>query len=176
MKSKTKIIFTAVCAGWLAGCSTGKEEIQFSDEHSPEPTNAATTAALPHAQKLEKADLLKVEMAVYGYLLQRHFWDAGEYSAVFLQADEAEVAAIRRTIPTHVPPIEQANRAELRPGRTPVDRDTGKPVMILSVDALEPEGDTVTAIGRWYAGDAVTGFYTFELKKNGAEWVIKSVK
>jgi hypothetical protein len=176
MKSKQKIMFTAICAGLLAGCSASKEEIRFSDERSPEPTNAAAIAALPQPQRLEKADLLKVEIAVYGYLLQRHFWDAGEYSAIFLQADDAEVEAIRRTFPNHNPPIKAAYHAELRPGRTPVDKDTGEPAMILSVDALEPEGDTVAVIGRWYAGDAVTGFYTFELKKNGAEWVIESVK
>jgi len=168
-------MFTAICAGLLAGCSASKEEIRFNDERSPEPTNAAATAP-PQTPGLEKADLLKVEMAVYGYLLQRHFWDAGEYSAIFLQADDAEVEAIRRAFPNHIPPVKEACRAELRPGRTPVDKDTGGPAMILSVDALEPEGTTVDAIGRWFAGDAVTGFYTFELKKNGAEWVIEGVK
>jgi hypothetical protein len=133
-------------------------------------------AAVPQTRKLAKDDVAKVEMAVYGYLLQRHFWDAGEYSAIFLQADDAEVKAIRRTFPDHHPPIKEAYRAELRPGRTPVDKDTGGRAMILSVDALEPERDTVSAIGRWYAGDAVTGFYTFELKKNDGEWNIESVK
>ena len=48
--------------------------------------------------------------------------------------------------------------------------------MILSVDALEPEGNTVEAIGKWYAGDAVTGHYTFSLKKVDGEWTIESVK
>ncbi len=160
----------------LAGCSTSKEEIRFGDEHSPERTNADATTAVPQTPRLEKADLRKVETAVYGYLLQRHFWDAGEYSAIFLQADDAEVEAMRRTFPNHIPPIKAGYRAELRPGRTPVDKDTGGPGMILSVDALEAEGDAVAAIGRWYAGDAVTGFYTLELKKSGAEWVIESVK
>jgi len=178
MKSRFKIFFTAVCAVWLVGCAYNREEIQFGDEHALEPTNAPAPviAAPPQPQRLEKADLLKVEVAVYGYLLQRHFWDAGDYSAVFLQADDAEVTAIRRDSPNHAPPIKAASHAELRPGRTPVDKDTGKPAMILSVDALEPEGGTVSAIGRWYGGDAVTGFYTFELKKNGADWVIESVK
>ena len=176
MKSKQKIIFTALCAGWLAGCSTSREEIHFSDERSPEPTNAIAPAAPPQPQRLEKDDLLKVEIAVYGYLLQRHFWDTGEYSAIFLQADEAEVKTIRRAFPNHNPPIKAATHAELRPGRTPMDKDTGRPAMILSVDALEPERQTVAAIGRWYAGDAVTGFYTFALEKSGADWVIESVK
>ena len=176
MKLKTKVIFPALFAGLLAGCSTRKEQIQFSDEHLPQPTNAATAAVPPQTPRLEKGDLLKVETAVYGYLLQRHFWDAGEYSAIFLQADDVEVAAIRRIFPNHVPPIKAAYRAELRPGRTPVDRDTGKPAMILSVDALDPEGDTVAVIGRWYAGDAVTGHYTFSLRRADGGWMIESVK
>jgi len=178
VKSRFKIIFTTICAGWLSGCTSNREQIQFSDERAPEPTNAPAPiiAAPPRPQRLQKDDLLRVEIAVYGYLLQRHFWDAGEYSAIFLQADDAEVKTIRRAFPNHNPPIKAATHAELRPGRTPMDKDTGRPAMILSVDALEPEGDTVAAIGRWYAGDAVTGFYTFDLKKNGAEWVIESVK
>ena len=168
----------AICAGWLAGCTANREEIQFSDERALEPTNAPAPVltAPPQPQRLEKDDLLKVEMAVYGYLLQRHFWDAGEYSAVFLRADDAEVAAVRQAFPDQLPPIKASSHAELRPGRTPVDKDTGKPAMVLSVDAPEPEGDTVAAIGRWYAGDAVTGFYTFDLRKNGADWVIENVK
>ena len=176
VKSETKIIFAVLCVCSLSGCFSDKEAIRFSDEHSPEPTRVAATAASPQPQRLGKADLLKVEMAVYGYLLQRHFWDAGDYSAVFLQAEDAEVEAVRRTFPNHVPPIKAGNRAGLRPGRTPVDNDTGTPAMILSVDALDPEGDTVEAIGRWYAGDAVTGHYTFSLKKVNGDWTIESVR
>jgi len=176
MKLKTKVILSALFTCLLAGCRTSKEEIRFSDERLPEPTNAAATAALPQTPGLEKEDLQKVETAVYGYLLQRHFWDAGEYSAIFLQADNAGVEAIRRAFPNHIPPIKAADHAGLRPGRSPVDKDTGEPAMILSVDALEPEGNTVEAIGKWYAGDAVTGHYTFSLKKVDGEWTIESVK
>ena len=57
-----------------------------------------------------------------------------------------------------------------------MDKDTGKPAMILSVDTLETEGDTVQAIGKWYAGGAVTGYYTFILKKDADNWVIQSAK
>ena len=48
--------------------------------------------------------------------------------------------------------------------------------MVLSVNALDPEDETVEAIGKWFAGDAVTGFYTFKLKESGEEWHIESVK
>ncbi len=177
MKSKTKIIFAALYVCSLSGCFSDKETIRFSDERPPEPANATAPAALPPTPKLERDDLLKVELAVYGWLLQRHFWDAGEYSAIFLQADDAEVETIRRTFPNHVPPIKAAYRAGLRPGRTPVDKDTHQPAMIMSVDVGEPNADeSVDAIGRWYAGDAVTGHYTFSLKKVNGEWLIESVK
>jgi hypothetical protein len=63
---------------------------------------------------------------------------------------------------------------ELSPNRTPIDKDTGRPAMILSVDALDPVDDTVEAVGKWYAGGAVSGFYTFVLEKNGGDWVIES--
>jgi len=179
VRTAISFLFALLSACLVAGCHSDKENIRFSDDRLPGSTNTAAinaTAAQPQAPRLEKDDLLKVEMAVYGYLLQRHFWDDGEYAAIFLQADDAEVTAIRRAFPDHNPPIKPDYDAELRPGRTPVDKNTGKPAMILSVDALEPEGNTVEAIGKWYAGDAMTGHYTFSLKKVNGDWTIDSVK
>jgi len=46
----------------------------------------------------------------------------------------------------------------------------------LSVETLDPEDDTVQAVGKWYAGGAVSGFYTFKLRKTGGEWVVESAK
>jgi hypothetical protein len=86
------------------------------------------------------------------------------------------VDAIIKKFPKHVPPIKMSDRAELHPNRTPIDRDTGRPAMILSVEALDPAGDKVDAIGRWYAGGAVSGFYTFALRKSGGNWVVESVR
>jgi hypothetical protein len=165
---------------FLCGCGVSKEPIQFSAEHmatlgsraeTPEPSPKK-----PEVQKLSKQDLFKVEVAVFDYLLQRHFWDDGEYSAVFLQGDDDEVDALIKEFPNHVPPIKRSYSADLRPNRTPMDKETGKPAMILSVDTLDPEGDAVQAVGKWYAGGAVSGFYTFDLKKEGSDWVIKKVK
>jgi hypothetical protein len=173
---KFQIIFSLLLA-WLAmGCAGNKEKIVFSDEHSQAQERSVAAVIPAPPKKLEKQDLIKVEVAIYSYLLQRHFWDDGEYSAIFLQGDDAEVAALIKKFPNHVPPIKPDYRAELRPGRTPLDKETDKPAMILSVDALDPENDTVQAIGKWYAGDAVTGFYSFDLKKNGDDWEIESVK
>ena len=75
--------------------------------------------------------------------------------------------ALTRQFPGHVPPIKPGCRADLRPNLTSRDKDSGRPAMILSVDTLEATNGVAEAIGRWYAGPAVSGFYTFELKKSG---------
>jgi hypothetical protein len=173
-------ISMALALIFLSGCGVDKEPIQFSDEHMATlGSRAEAPAASPkkqEKQKLSKQDLFKVEVAVYSDLLQRHFWDNGEYSAVFLQGDDDEVDALIKAFPNHVPPVKRSYSADLQPNRTPVDKETGKPAMILSVDTLDPEGDTVQAIGKWYAGGAVSGFYTFTLKRNGVDWVVESAK
>ena len=176
MAAKLQIVFSLLLSLLLAGCATNSEKIIFSDEHSQTQARPVAAAVPSPPKKLDKRDLIKVELAIYSYLLQRHFWDNGEYSAIFLQGDDAEIAALIKKFPNHVPPIKPDYRAELRPGRTPLDTETGKPAMILSVDALDPEGDTVQAIGRWFAGDAVSGFYSFDLKKSGDDWEIENVK
>ena len=49
--------------------------------------------------------------------------------------------------------------------------------MILSADVNEPNPDgSVDAVGRWYAGDAVTGFRAFHLEKAGDEWQITEAR
>lgn len=174
--AKFQFGFWLLLSSLLAGCAANKEKIVFSDEHSQTQARSVAAAVPVPPKKLNKRDLLKVELAIYSYLLQRHFWDDGEYSAIFLQGDEAEVAELIKKFPNHIPPIKPDYRAELRPGRMPVDKETGKPAMVLSVDALDPEGDTVQAIGRWFAGDAVTGFYSFDLKKSDDDWEIENVK
>ncbi|MEI9863363.1 MAG: hypothetical protein WDN00_02155 [Limisphaerales bacterium] len=164
----------------LTGCGTDKNPIQFSPEHMATLNRRAEAPMTPpktnEKPKLPKQDLFDVEVAVYTYLLKGHFWDDGGYSAVFLQGDDDEVDALIKAFPNHVPPIKPSSSANLQPNRTPVDKDTGKPAMILSVDTLEPEGDTVQAIGKWYAGGAVSGYYTFVLKKDAGNWVIQSAK
>ena len=170
---KWKFHFIILSAFLLAGCSTEKEALQFSDER-PQPPARLVDNLIPSSQKLNKQDLFKVELAVYGFLLQRHFWDDNEYTAVFLQGEDDEVVALIKQFPNHVPPIKRSERAELLPNRTPIDKDTGKPAMILSVDALDPVNGMVEAVGKWYAGGAVSGFYTFSLQKSGDDWMIES--
>jgi hypothetical protein len=172
---KINSCFIILSACLFAGCSADKETIHFSDEHLQRPDDPITAVAAD-PEKLSKQDLFKVKLAVYGDLLQRHFWDAGEYSAVFVQGTDEEVDAVVRKFPNHVPPIKPSNHAQLLPNRTPLDKDTGKPAMILSVDALDPEDGMVQAVGRWYAGGAVSGFYTFSLRKSSGDWVIESFR
>jgi hypothetical protein len=178
MKSKTNIIFAVSCACLLSGCVRDKENIVFTDE----PTGAYkvrtnTVSTLPPPRESNKADELKVRVKVFEYLLSRHFWDEGDYAAIFIKGTGAEVVALQNKFPNHVPPIKPASRAELREGRTPRDMESGKPAIVLSVDDGEPNTDgSVDALGKWFAGDAVSGFYTFNLKKDGADWEIETVK
>lgn len=160
-----------------AGCAThkDKDKIVFSDD--AEIRAAASAVAPAPEKKLDKSDELKIEQVIFGYLLERHFWDLADYSAVFLQADDAQVKAMMKKYPDHAPPIKESHHASIQSHRTPIDKDTNKPAMILSADVNEPNADdSVDAIGRWYAGDAVTGFRAFNLKKADGEWQIVSVK
>jgi len=164
-----------LCVMLAAGCSTGSDGIEFISDAQLKPAGAPAVMQVPAATpKLAREDQFKIQVAIYGYLLNRHFLEGGEYSAVFVQGDDEEVAALIKQFPNHVPPIKPSDQANLRPNQTPLDRQTGKPAMIFSVDALEPADGTVLAIGRWYAGAAVSGFYTFTLRKTDGEWGIIS--
>jgi hypothetical protein len=177
MKIKFQLIIGLLSVALAAGCSTNKDKIWFRSDEQLKPAGSPAETAVPAAApKLAKEDLFQVQVAVYGYLLQRHFLKDDEYSAVFLQGDDAEVAALIKQFPGQVPPIKTSDQADLQPNRTPLDRQTGRPAIIFSVETLDPEGDTVQAIGRWYAGGAVSGFYTFSLRKVGGDWVIESTK
>jgi hypothetical protein len=165
---------------WLllaTGCASHNDKIVFSDDADIRAA-LANPPTPPPQPRLEKADELQIEQIIFGYLLERHFWDLADYSAVFLQADDAQVAAMIKKYPDHVPPIKQTFRASVQPHRAPLDKDTNKPAMILSADVNEPNADgSEDAIGRWYAGDAVTGFRAFHLTKaDGGDWQVITVK
>jgi hypothetical protein len=158
-----------------AGCASTPDNITFSDEAEIRAVAGTAPAASP--KRLEKADELKIEQQVFGYLLERHFWDLADYSAVFIQADDAQIKALIAKYPDHVPPVKPSSHAEVQPHLTPMDKDTKKPAMILSAEINEPNADgSVDAIGRWYAGDAVTGFRAVHLTKLNGDWQIAEVK
>jgi hypothetical protein len=161
VKMKTVFIFAAVCLGLLAGCASHRQ---------------AEKSSGGHPQTFEGRDDFKIEMAVYGYLLEKHPWDNGEYTAIFLEGSDARVAAMIRKFPDHVPPIKPSSRAQLRPNHAPIDRDTGKPALILSAKSMDPTNDVSEAIGTWYAGEAASGLCAFVLMKVNGEWTIQSAK
>jgi hypothetical protein len=156
---KTISVFAAVCLGLLAGCAS----------HQPAEKSGASW-------KFEAGDEFKIEVVVYEYLLERNFLGQGEYSAIFLEGGGTWVAALIRKFPNHVPPLKPSNRMQLYPNQTPIDKDTGKPAMILGVEAMDPTNGVAEAIGTWYAGGAVSGLYAFVLVKVDGEWTIQSAK
>jgi len=162
-------------AVFLGGCAARQQAIVFTDTTEVRPADA--DRALPPASRtLTSADNGQIERAVFSYLLE-HPLGAGEAcSAIFLQADESLEQALIFKYSHHQPPVKPASHAALSKARTPMDRDTLGPAMILSVDICEPESaDSAIALGRWYARGALAGFYTFALKKNGNDWMIQSV-
>lgn len=159
-----------------AGCAANNDKIVFSDESAVRAA-AAGAAVNRTPKKLTKTDELKIEQLVYSYLLERHFWDLADYSAVFLQADDDQVSGLMKKYPDHVPPIKASNRAQIEAQHTPLDKDTNKHAIVLSAEVNEPNADdSVDAIGRWYAGDTVTGFRAFHLIKLDDTWQISEVK
>jgi hypothetical protein len=156
---KIVLIFTGLLVCGLAGCRTSRQAEDLSA-----------------SRKLEGRDDFKIEMAVYGYLLEKHPWDNGEYSAVFLEGDDDRVAALIRKFPKHAPPIKPSNRAQLCPNQAPIDKDTGKLALILSAKAMDPTNDVSEAIGTWYVGEAVSGLCAFVLVKVDGQWTIQSAK
>jgi hypothetical protein len=128
------------------------------------------------SQRFEATDEFKIEGIVYGYLLERDFWKGGDFSAIFLKGSNAEVAAVVRRFPNHVPKIKPSDRVRLHEASSPIDKETGRPAMLLAAISSDPEGDRAEAIGTYYAGPMVSGRYVFTLKKVDGEWTIESVK
>ena len=157
-----------------AGCASNDEPVVF---YSTPKIPSFASGATAKTKGLSKDDEMKIQTVVYGYLLDRHFWEGGDYSAIFLQADDSVVDAFIKKFPDHVPPIKPSSHVDLRSNQSPLDKDTGKPVMILGADVGELNADgSVDVIGRWFAGGAVKGSYTFLVKETDGEWSIASVK
>jgi hypothetical protein len=170
------VFASAFSALFFSGCAADKSDIEFTDSASLPKLETNSTAFLPDKKTtLPEADERKIELAVFSDLLTRHFWDDGGYSAIFLQADDDTISAMQKKFPTRKPPIKETFRINVQPNIAPRDKDTGQPAMILSVDISEPEADgTVSAIGKWFAGGAVTGFYSYQLKKVGDDWQVQN--
>jgi hypothetical protein len=172
---ETKIIPLLASLVLLAGCAS-PEKIQFSDDAEIARLMPATMPKPPVSDGLEKAEVRQIEAVVFTRLLEQPATADKNCSAVFLQTDEETVTALMQKLPAHIPPIKQAWHLEIRPGQSPLDKDTYRAAMILSVTVSEPENSIVTAVGKWFAGDAVSGISTFEFKKVGGEWVAQTGK
>ena len=164
---KTVSITAGVFLCLLAGCASHKPAA---------PATAATATAPVASQKFEAGDDFKIEAAVYGYLLEKRPWGSGEYAVIFLGGNEARVAALTRKFPHHVPPLKPASRAQISLNQTPMDKDTGKPGLILTAKAVDPTNDVSEAIGTWNGGGDASGLSAFVLMKVDGEWTIKSVQ
>ena len=166
---------TGLLAVFLGGCASRQPAIVFSD--APELRAAdADRPVSPAGRDLTAADDLQIERAVFSYLLEHPLGTDAACSAIFLQADEGLEQALISKYPRHQPPVKPAGHAALSKGRAPMDRDTLGPAMVLSVEICEPESTgSVLALGHWYAGGSLAGFYTFALQKTGGEWAIQSV-
>jgi hypothetical protein len=154
----------AVCLCLPAGCASHQQ--------------AQTSKAKPSEarQKFEADDDFKIEAAVYGYLLEKRPWGNGEYGTIFLEGDDDRVAALIRKFPHHVPPLKPADRAQPLPNQTPIDKDTGKPGLMLSAKAVDPTNGVSEAIGTWNGGEAVSGTSAFVLMKTDGGWIVQSVQ
>ena len=119
---------------------------------------------------------MTLKHCVFSFLVERHFGEDRNYSAVFVASEESRTDALRQKFPHHVPPLKPWWQLNQTPGRSPVDLDTGSAARVLSVEADDPENGVVTALGKWFGGDAVAGFYTFELKLDHEVWKMQSVK
>lgn len=160
-----------------AGCSTDERPIVFLSEVKVPGYVENPSGSLKETQGLSKVDEQKIEIAVFSHLLRQKLWDNGDFSAIFLQADETVVDGMIRKFPHHAPPIKESSHLDLDSAKMPLDRDTGLPVLILNADigALKPDG-TVDVVGRWYAGSVVKGDATFTLKKAGEDWSVAVVQ
>ncbi len=172
MNMKLFFAGTGLCLLLAAGCGTDKEAIYFA---SAAKMPAAMAEPSPVPRGLSKADEAKIDIIVFSNLLARHLWKDGDCTALFLQAEDAVVETMIKQFPNHNPPIKPSIHIDLRSNQSPLDKDTGKPVMILGADVSDPNADgTVDVVGRWYAGGAVQGFNNFKLKKTGEDWLIVS--
>jgi hypothetical protein len=146
----------------LAGCSTGKPSEKSRESRKP--------------GVIDVSDDFKIEKAVYGYLLGKHPWNSGEYAAIFLTGSDDRVAALIKSFPKQIPPLKPNDRVQQSPKQAPIDKDTGKPGIILSAKAIDPTNGVSEAIGTWNAGEAVSGLYAFVLMEVDGEWIIQSAQ
>ena len=136
MRLKYCIPLLALTIPLLAGCIADKQAIKFTDDYPPAATGDQRAA--PKEPGLTKSELANIELTVFGYLLARHFGQDGDYSAVFIASDESRTDVLRKKFPQHNPPLKPWWHLNQPPGQAPVDLDTGRPALVLTVEAADP--------------------------------------
>lgn len=172
-------LLLAAMLGWvavmLAGCAPGPGPV-FHDEGSiPSlPTNSIVHSTVAIAG-LTPEDETKIELMIFRSMLTQHLWNPNGPTAIFLQADDAEVTKLRGEFPGLIPPIKPTRRIDLSERNDPLDKDTGKPAIILSVEFVgaTPSG-AIRATGKWYSNSADMGLYSFLASRNGDDWSLQS--
>jgi len=173
MNLKLQFLSVGLLALLATGCSSSDKSIVFLSEAK---LPASVTVSGIKSGGLSNAEEQQIDLLVFGNLIEHTLWKSTDYSALFLQADDAVVTALIKQYPDHVPPIKDSSHIDLRVNQSPLDRDTGRPALILSAEVGEPAGDSVDVVGRWYGGASTTGSQTFSLKKTGGVWIIAGVK
>ena len=171
------LLYSCLFAGvatLLTGCLYDRQPIEFSSEYHPALENPTSTSKVKPT--LSKVELAQIELEVFSYLLARDWEDDKQLSAIFISGEESLTQSLMEKFPHHVPAIKPWWHLAQHTGLSPVDTDTGRAALVLTAEVDDPEDGTVIAIGKWFAGDAVTGFHTFELKQAGGRWRIQSVK
>jgi hypothetical protein len=113
----------------------------------------------------EERDKFEIETAIYRHLFGMRFWKQRDYSATFLGGSDEKVNRLVHEFPHQVPKIKPSYLAELRTPSTPIDKQTGKPALILTVTVSEPEGDLAGAVGKYYARALIQGKFCFSQRK-----------
>jgi hypothetical protein len=174
MKLKTQLALALLAVA--TGCASNHEKIVFSDEAEIRAQTTTPTSSAP-AKQFDSADDAQIEELAFGYLLENHLWSLADCAAIFIQADDQEVAAVAAKFPNHVPVIKPASQAVLKSHRPPRDKGSKQPAILLTVEISEPSVDgSVDVTARWYAGEPVTGSRSLHLTKANGAWQIMENK
>jgi len=86
------------------------------------------------------------------------------------------VAELIRRFPRQVPPLKPDDQMQLLPNQAPMDRETGKPGVLLGAKAIDPANGVSEAIGTWHGGGDAAGRYALVLVEADGTWTIQSVR
>ncbi len=169
------LLIIALPALFLVGCYSRENPVFASAHQGPTLPDSSVTHRASRVAGLSKDDETKIEMQVFRTLLTKDPWNGRGLTALFLQADDTEVSQLRSEFPGIIPPIKSSTRVDLSNKNEPLDRDTGKPALILSVEISRLNQDgSVPATGKWFGAGANTGLVTYVLRRNGDNWEIES--